>query len=1117
VLQSDTRHFQDAHLAAVKAAEAELTDGPDAALQALGAPTDPIRIKAALGILIRAHRNMEAADLIRNHPPDERWVDIAAFVFASLADIPGSQRYVDYADACPDRTVGQRARVGFAEGTINRWHHRLQDQSILATGDWPPDDVALAHRALDLLDPVLSLVRGQGAIDGDLQFSAVIFALYCSHVQHDDAGVGKYAAWLVQHRPLPLVVAELCLRGIVDLPSGLPTRLRLENPQNYQAAFLAALVERDLLNRPEEAFDALAKLSAEAISDAERSSVCVALFETSGACSPARIDQAISIVTSICPSDVRLLSALQVARNIAIGDLAGARTILNETRDETDGVWWQAHAQVCEREGDEANAQLAWERASEYLPHPDVIRRSVQASFSRRSFASAIRGLKTLLANNPHSVKELSAISAALVQVGDYAEAARYLADLVAIDPANVQHRLALAQCLGRSAQLDRAIETLEQSPDPDHLPLEASLVLSELLQAAGKPQDAFTVLARLADDNWNNPRFLLTYMHRAHAASQDQLAHNAFMQLEELRRGGEVPSELMQAGTLEQLLEYGKEFRTRREMLQGMVVDGRMPWLFVEDQLGNPPIWAWMLHTQQLSWLSEDKLNRAAYTVYATNGFTVSGDGDTATLKRIDPSPPNNDVVVDLSALVTLFQLGRLESAAKYFGRILLPASYGDLRIHDATRYGQHQPSREEELRVIRRAIDSRRIHVADSFADLLRLDEYHDIDEPHCYHLVDLVQPLKETQKVSDSALDELSAVAHKPSAVDSEHPSLRMGTSLLVDLATLRTLAGKTVFEPFLDLFRVHVLSAGSEQATAELRAYEEAKSARGNHDTLWDSVTRLVEQNKIQWQPVQHEIKKDSGSDADDTDDSVPPLHLDALVLADQLGRSLLVDDRVLQVGALSKNTQSSCAAFGVDRFLEAIAESDNSQLLGAAADFRRMMRWRFRFLVPSPVFLLAWAREYIGNLPGDALLDTAYYLHDSLRDPGLHCGFESTSPPMPMAAKFVTTWIDSIVTFLADVWDDDRFSDQAATSLTEWVGSELVPSCPRGLAFHQVGLNIAWAEVHSLIGMAFVKFTGVGNRIRANTGLRVLASALGMDEHEFLKQAAEAIHAIRRHA
>ncbi len=75
---TDNLAEQHAQLAAIRASEVELVDGPDAALEVLGAPADPIRMRAVLGILVRADRDEEAADLIRGLTPEDRWIDLAA-------------------------------------------------------------------------------------------------------------------------------------------------------------------------------------------------------------------------------------------------------------------------------------------------------------------------------------------------------------------------------------------------------------------------------------------------------------------------------------------------------------------------------------------------------------------------------------------------------------------------------------------------------------------------------------------------------------------------------------------------------------------------------------------------------------------------------------------------------------------------------------------------------------------------------------------------------------------------------------------------------------------------------------------------------------------------------
>ena len=178
---------------------------------------------------------------------------------------------------------------------------------------------------------------------------------------------------------------------------------------------------------------------------------------------------------------------------------------------------------------------------------------------------------------------------------------------------------------------MHEAIEILGPVCNKDAPPLDAILLQCEFLEADNKAAEAFKLLDAIAADYWDEPRFLVGYVHYGHAAGQDELAGKAFARLLELRQEGKVPPEMLQPGTLEQIIEIGKDYRNRGETLRQMMVAGRMPWLFAEHALGNPPVWAWTLHTQRLPWVSEEPQTRAAFSVYASNGFTPSTTTGTA------------------------------------------------------------------------------------------------------------------------------------------------------------------------------------------------------------------------------------------------------------------------------------------------------------------------------------------------------------------------------------------------------------------------------------------------------------------------------------------------------
>ncbi len=1101
---------QRAQLAAVNAYEAELTDGPDQALRILGPPTDPIRMRATLGILLRAGRHKEAADLIRDKPPAAEWIDYAALVFARVRDHERAYKMIDRADECPTPGVMRRTRLAFAEGVTEDWQERYGAGSLLGSTDWSESDVTLAGTVIAILDPLLASVRANRCIKGDLELAAVMHAVCCARIQKESQQVEKYAGWLEKHVPVPLLFGELCLREIVDCADNLPNRLRVEHAGEFQTALLAALLERDRLDRSGEAFDALVALASQAQADDDKKALATALFETCGLVPPQRVDQAIATIRGLLPEDARYPALLEVFRQMSANELADARTRLDALRDEPDAVWWQAHAQLCEREGNDGDAAAAWQQAGELLPHPGILQRSARASLDRRRFESAILALKRLLANDPDNEEYLSPLVTALFELNDFAQAEEYLVRLVDIRPAETQYRFALAQCFARTARPAKGIDVLQPVCDSDEPPVDVLLLQSELLDRTGRPGDALRLLQSIAADHWDEPQFLLRYMACAHRAGQERVAHHAFVRLVELRRQGKVPAELMQAGTLEQLLEYGKEYRNQRESLQQEVIAGRLPWLFVEDALRNAATWAWMLHTQDVKWISEEPLARASLTIYATNGFTVRQSDSSTRLELISVLAQGQEVVADLSSLITLHQLGELERTADFFGTLVLPASYGKLRVADADRFGLHQPSRKKELQRIRDEIDRKRVHIAAGHGgDLIPVDEYCNDADRHVYRLQDLLAPLRAAQKAPSRAIEETARLAHQPSRVDHDNPAIALGASIMVDLITLRTLASEPTFESIVENFSVHIVGTQYEELVNELRAYEAANDAQRAHDVLWSDISALVDHGKARWEPFPSECQGNEDDDAE-----VPrSVHLDALKLAHHLGRPLLADDRVLQVCMFQDASDGPSRAFSSSHVLLAMLERGVCSAALVAAHVLRLMRWRYRFVVPTPALLVCWAEEAIANPPGDALIDVAVYLHDCLRDPGIHCGMEASTPPMPMAGKLVTAWLDAIATFLANIWEDNRFSEEFATGLTNWVGEELLPSCPRGLWFQQVGQNLAKVSPNAILKMCMVQMVGVSSRHRASLGLRTLANALGVTDDTFLTITSEAIDAI----
>ncbi len=269
---------QHAERIALDAAEAELISGPDAALSVLGAPADPIRLRTALGILVRAERYQEASALIRGRQLDDRWVNWAANIYSYLGDLPAAEAMMRHADSSVDLVTMRRTRLFLSEGMLARIQKDADLDSLLAPHKWSPVVREECGRAIEILEPLLSLVRANRKIDGDILLTGVICTLQCSHIVGDERLFAECCKWLIQHVPIPLTFAEISLRRLHKAPAELSNRLRTEHPGDFQASVLALLLDRDVFNKPQDAFRSLVELSQKATNEEQKRSLSELFF-----------------------------------------------------------------------------------------------------------------------------------------------------------------------------------------------------------------------------------------------------------------------------------------------------------------------------------------------------------------------------------------------------------------------------------------------------------------------------------------------------------------------------------------------------------------------------------------------------------------------------------------------------------------------------------------------------------------------------------------------------------------------------------------------------------------------------------------------------------------------
>jgi len=309
-----------------------------------------------------------------------------------------------------------------------------------------------------------------------------------------------------------------------------------------------------------------------------------------------------------------------------------------------------------------------------------------------------------------------------------------------------------------------------------------------------------------------------------------------------------------------------------------------------------------------------------------------------------------------------------------------------------------------------------------------------------------------------------------------------------------------------EKVLATFKLSITRDDEKRLHSKLSAHDEERRALKSHEQMWRKVDELESAGRLEYQACE--------ANSDDEDVGVSAGHFDlaALKLAKELQVSLLADDRVIQSLALAEGRGD---AYGTDALLMAMLKQDSENIEKLCESFLYLMRWRYRFILIPPRILYEYAKSSLGSLPGDELVEVAYYIQQCMCDPGLHCGLENSEPPLPLAAKLAIGWAAHIVDFLVLIWEDESFSDDDAFVLTRWAVEDMLPSVPRGLAYSSIGFNMAHTEEQSIMHLAMMHFSMIPNVDRANLGLQTLAQAFGLSEDEFLSSAVEATRVTRQ--
>jgi len=1077
------------------------------ALLQLEGRTDSDAIKRKLQILVDSKKYNEAANAIRDQPVHLNWCDIAAFAFAMNSELEVAQGILKWAKKEADRLTIQRCLLAYAKARYIRALERIGlDRPILA-GDLLSAEKDGLRDVVATLEPTIHTVLGQERIDTEIEVESVEVALHAASLTGDHSTSVRLSQFLKTRTPVPISLSRFADEHVIPIPQDLANRLRQEHPDSFNAQASAVMLDVEQGTDPQQTLLTAKALMSLTVNEAQRESLARILNDIAQRIDQAALDDVDAIMSATLSPENRFRQLTFIDRLLRRDELDKASTELERLKDEQDPYWLQLYANYRLHLGDGRSAADYFAQASQVFPHPQLLRMAASLSLDVGRLSIACTALERLISREPDAIPELKQLGLLYIRQKLSTKAAAVFSRLQNLQPKDPAHLNNYALSLWQSGDFLGALKAFELLCGKlDVIPLSVILSKAELLRDLNRPNDAFDWLLKYKDAHWDDYRYVQIFMDMGFAAQREDLAHNAMMHLEALQTESKAPSHVLQRKTLDDLKEFIQKSQEASDSASKLLLDNRLPWLLCDKAQRRPAYLAWKIRTQPLNWLPDDPIARSNFTVYATNNFFVSGLGTSdATLKEVVAPPPETTVVIDISSLITLSELDLLAEAIRYFGQAKIPAMYMSTAVSDLKRLQLHQPSRRSSLQELQGAIRSKKVYLLEDIgvpgARPLPYLHEHTLEEEnseHYYRLIDAVNAMEAAGLLSESTRRSLIGVSHKGSGVNEEHPALGIGANVLFDLSTMLTICQVGGLSAVTRSLKCCLPAAAEDLIDQELSAYTEQDDLLRRHSQLWDFVraNERIQQVGLEFPP----------DTEDRSDDATVPIA--SSLLAEEEDLPLYADDRVLQSVSLNAHSSRATRAFGTDALLFELFSRERIGIDKYFQSVMRLLEWRYRFLVPTPGFLVEAAFRFLTHPPGDDLMRVAQYFHECMADPGVLIGFEPTDPPISIAARLFLSLTAVVIEFLIDVWTDSRFSEESARTLTRWALTEMLPSPPRKMRIQ--GSSIASLSKRLVVSRALIRGCTKRDVERASTGIAAIAEGMEIPEDEFWRIASEVI-------
>lgn len=1093
-------------LKAIEAFVVSKKENADKALEFLGDSTDPSVVRKKLAILLNANRPKNAADFLKTINPHELWCELG--LRASLEaeeDYFAKQLFAWIKENVDDEILLYKCRNIYAAYLFNRIYYRRK-ANVINPGSLSKDETTIMYECLEYLKPIIAKVLAEGKVFNEIESESLQIAIRIHYLLQDNESVQKLAIPLLKREPLPLEAARMAMRRIITdqtIVSSIPEKLRIEYPLNLEARLIAAMIETEVLSQPELAYKHLKKINYFDLDEPNKLYFCGVLTQISQYLDLEKAGEVYDLCEHILGPENKYTIYAKVDVLFKEKNYPNAEKMLLSIKDDSDPIWLQMYARYLSGIEQIPEALDCLEKSWSILPHPEILKTAAHLAFNIENFDKSVEILEKALPDNPNDYSVLNNLANINLKRADYVSAAKYYQRLRELRPNEPAYLMNLAVCFTQMGDTKKAIEVYDEIIASENPPLSA-YIAKAYLQNIDDPKIAFSTILPLKDKYWDDPQYLQAVLDLAFKSDNEEHGHQALIKLRQLQNEGKAPEGILQAKTLEDFKEHAKHWNEKVKLVNDHLIHGKFPWTLADCFQNHALYMGWYVRTQPIDWYVEEPLVRSAHCIYATNCFTVYEQPDkTSQLEYIKCPSEKPDLVVDISALVTMHQLGLFEHLKKYAKHLYISTEYISILLQDSQQLGVHQLSRKLSAQEIENEIKLGRIQILDDSGNVGKrpmpfVNEHTmpENEDEHYYRLIDMINVAYDSGKLDEKHYSKLKQVAHKETGCDLEHASLHKNMPILVDLLTLYTIfqvdPKVPSVQPLLETFQIYISKQDQLRNSNDLFRISKQEEIKSWNDDL----LKVIRDDDLF-------IKQSHRKRGDEDDD-----YIASVVLASQKNVPLLTDDRVLQVLAINGNKSVEFPAFGMDRMLLKLFEEKIIDMQELSEAYKKMMEWRYRFIVPNHHILFSYLLNYKSNPPGDALKRVALYLHDCMRDPGLFGGIEKTTRNESMAIKFLLSWIHEVSYFLADVWEHPEFDETSSKTITEWTVNHFIPSLPKYTG--ERGIAVAdKIEESFLLQYSTAMFLSEKSDVTAE-GFHFLADCLRLDEDTYHKYVCELI-------